>query len=213
MYQFDSSLILAHIETVRKKLGLGNGVTGIMVKLDDPERAKEVERKIENTLGEDYVAQDWISLNKSLFSALKLEKLAMFLILSLIVIVASFNISSLLMMNVNSRAREIAILKAVGAFDSFILKVFIIRGLFIGVVGTVIGEFLGISISLFGEKYRLFPLPPDVYYIDHLPFKLHISDCITAAVAAIFISILATIYPARRAARTNPVKILRMGET
>ena len=136
----------------------------------------------------------------------------MFLILTLIVIVASFNISSLLMMTVNSRAREIAILKAVGALDSFILKVFILRGLFIGLLGTVIGEIVGISISLFGEKYKLFPLPPDVYYIDHLPFKLHILDCLLAAVAAILISVSATIYPARRAAKTDPVKVLRMGE-
>ena len=213
MYQFDSSLILAHIDTVRKRFGFGDVVTGIMVKLDNPEHAKEVEKGIEEVLGEDYVAQDWISLNKSLFSALKLEKLAMFLILTLIVIVASFNISSLLMMTVNSRAREIAILKAVGAEDSFILKLFVLRGLFIGLLGTVIGEVIGISISLLGEKYKLIPLPPDVYYIDHLPFKLHISDCLLAALAAILISVLATIYPARKAAKTDPVKVLRMGES
>ncbi|ADY73448.1 protein of unknown function DUF214 [Desulfurobacterium thermolithotrophum DSM 11699] len=212
MYQFDSGLILAHIDEVRKKFGLGNIVTGIMVKLDDPENAKIVERKIEETLGNEFIAQDWISLNKSLFSALKLEKLAMFLILTLIVIVASFNISSLLMMNVNARARDIAILKTVGALDSFILKVFILQGFIIGVIGTIVGEVIGIGVSILGEKYKLIPLPPDVYYIDHLPFKLHISDCIVAAVSAILISVLATIYPARKAAKTEPVKVLRMGE-
>ncbi|WP_163327858.1 ABC transporter permease [Desulfurobacterium thermolithotrophum] len=212
MYQFDSGLILAHIDEVRKKFGLGDIVTGIMVKLDDPENAKIVERKIEETLGNEFIAQDWISLNKSLFSALKLEKLAMFLILTLIVIVASFNISSLLMMNVNARARDIAILKTVGALDSFILKIFILQGFMIGVVGTIIGETIGIGVSILGEKYKLIPLPPDVYYIDHLPFKLHISDCIITAVSAILISVLATIYPARKAAKTEPVKVLRMGE-
>ena len=213
MYQFDSSLILAHIDDVRKAFGLGDSVTGIMVKVDRLESVPLVKRKIEAVLGNEYSVQDWISLNKSLFSALKLEKLAMFLILTLVVLVASFNISSLLMMNVNNRAREIAILKAVGALDSFILKVFVLQGLFIGVIGTLIGEVLGISIALLGEKYKLIPLPPDVYYIDHLPFKLHPLDCIVAAVAAILISVLATIYPSLRAARTEPVKVLRMGES
>ena len=212
MYQFDSSLILAPIDTVRKDFGFGDSVTGIMVKVDRLENVKSVEREIEKTLGEKYVAEDWISLNKSLFSALKLEKLAMFLILTLIVIVASFNISSLLMMNVNARAREIAILKTVGALNGFIIKVFVLQGFFIGLIGTFIGEVLGIGISLIGEKYRLIPLPPDVYYIDHLPFKLHPLDCLIAAFAAILISTGATIYPAFRAARTDPVKVLRMGE-
>ena len=213
MYQFDSSLILAHIDDVRKAFGLGDSVTGIMVKVNRLESVPLVKKKIEAVLGNDYSVQDWISLNKSLFSALKLEKLAMFLILTLVVLVASFNISSLLMMNVNNRAREIAILRAMGALDSFILKVFVLQGLFIGVIGTLIGEVLGISIALLGEKYRLIPLPPDVYYIDHLPFKLHPLDCVVAAVAAILISVLATVYPSLRAARTEPVKVLRMGES
>jgi lipoprotein-releasing system permease protein len=117
------------------------------------------------------------------------------------------------MMNVNNRAREIAILKAMGALNSFILKVFVLQGLFIGVIGTVIGEVIGISVAYLGEKYKLIPLPPDVYYIDHLPFKLHLLDCAVAAVAAILISVLATIYPSLKAARTEPVKVLRMGES
>jgi len=213
MYQFDSSLILAHLEDVRKAFGFGDAVSGIMVNVDRLENVPLVKKKIEEVLGEEYSVQDWISLNKSLFSALKLEKLAMFLILTLIVLVASFNISSLLMMNVNNRAREIAILKAMGALNSFILKVFVLQGLFIGVIGTVIGEVIGISVAYLGEKYKLIPLPPDIYYIDHLPFKLHPLDCAVAAVAAILISVLATIYPSLKAARTEPVKVLRMGES
>ncbi|MEO2083248.1 MAG: ABC transporter permease [Desulfurobacteriaceae bacterium] len=213
MYQFDSSLILVHIDTVRQVFGFDDTATGIMVKVKDPERVREVEEKISKLLGDEFIVQDWISLNKNLFSALKLEKLAMFLILTLIVIVASFNISSLLMMNVNARSREIAILKAAGATDSFIIKLFVFQGLVIGVIGTIIGEVLGIAVSLLGEKYRLIPLPPDVYYLDHLPFKLHTTDCIAAAVSAVVISVLATIYPAVRAAKTEPVKVLRMGES
>jgi len=212
MYQFDSGLMLADIDTVRKAFGIGDFVTGLMVKLDDPENARSVEKKIEAVLGEKFIARDWIEMNKNLFSALKLEKLAMFLILTLIVIVASFNISSLLMMNVNYRSKEIAILKTLGSEDSLILKVFMFQGLIIGFLGTLIGEAVGISVSLLGEKYRLISLPTDVYYIDHLPFQLHASDCVIAAVAAIVISVIATIYPARRASKTEPVRILRMGE-
>ncbi len=213
MYQFDSSLILAHIDTVRKKFGFGNVVTGIMVKIDNPEKAREVEKEIEKTLGDKFTAQDWISLNKNLFSALKLEKLAMFLILTLIVIVASFNISSLLMMNVNARSKEIAILKTTGATNRFIMKIFLFQGLSIGVVGTLIGETIGIGVALLGEKLKLIPLPPDVYYLDHLPFKLHVSDCLIAAVAAVAISVVATLYPAIKASKTEPVKVLRFGES
>ncbi|WP_456455850.1 ABC transporter permease [Thermovibrio sp.] len=213
MYQFDSSLILGKLSKVKEAFGLGEGVSGIMVKVDDLKNLKEVERQIRQVLGNGYSVQDWISLNKSLFSALKLEKLAMFLILTLIVLVASFNISSLLMVNVNSRSREIAILKAMGAQNNFILKVFILQGLLVGLIGTVIGEVIGVAVSLLGEKYKLIPLPPDVYYIDHLPFKLHISDCISAAVAAVLISAVATIYPALKAAKTEPVKVLKTGES
>jgi lipoprotein-releasing system permease protein len=213
MYQFDSSLILAHLDSVKRDFGFGDLVSGIMVKVDDLKNVKLVEKEIEKTLGSNYTAQDWISLNKSLFSALKLEKLAMFLILILIVLVASFNISSLLMVNVNSKAKDIAILKTVGAFNTFVMKIFVLQGFFIGLIGTVIGEILGISISIIGEKYKLIHLPPDVYYIDHLPFRLHISDCLISAVLAILISTLATVYPAYRASKTDPVKVLRMGES
>ncbi len=213
MYQFDSSLILGKLNEVKKAFGLGEGVSGIMVKIDSLKNLKVVESQIRKVLGNSYSVQDWISLNKSLFSALKLEKLAMFLILTLIVLVASFNISSLLMVNVNNRSREIAILKAMGAQNGFILKVFVLQGLLVGLIGTAIGEVIGITVSLLGEKYKLIPLPPDVYYIDHLPFKLHLSDCIIAAVAAIIISAVATIYPALKAARTEPVKVLKIGES
>ncbi|SNR79249.1 ABC transporter permease [Desulfurobacterium atlanticum] len=210
MYQFDSALILAHIDTVEEVFGVKPA--GIMVKLDSPDNVKLAEKEIRKAVGDSFIVNDWISMNKSLFSALKLEKLAMFLILTLIVIVASFNISSLLMMNVNHKSKDIAILKTLGAKDRFILKVFMTQGFLIGVIGTIIGEIIGIGISFLGEKYKLIALPPDVYYIDHLPFKLQLSDCIIAGVAAILISVLATIYPARKAAKTDPIKVLRAGE-
>jgi lipoprotein-releasing system permease protein len=143
---------------------------------------------------------------------LKLEKLAMFLILTLIILVASFNISSLLAMNVNAKSKDIAILKAIGAKNELVLKVFVLKGLMIGVLGTLIGELIGITISVAGEHFKVIKLPPDVYYVDHLPFKLHAGDCLLAGILAILISFLASLYPSLKAVKTDPIKILRTVE-
>ncbi len=210
MYQFDSGLLLAHIGYIRKVLGFGNAVTGLMVKVDNPDVAKVTEKLIEGRLGRNYIAKDWIEMNKNLFSAMKLERLSMLLILSLIVLVASFNISSLLMVSVNARAKDIAILKTIGVTNGFIVKIFVLYGFCVGFIGTVLGEILGISISILGERYKLISLPTDVYYIDHLPFQLHASDCIVAALIAMVISVIATIYPALKAAKTEPARVLSM---
>ena len=209
MYQFDSSLILAHMKTVKRKFGFGDAVTGIMVKLTGIEHLDSVKKKIQDFLGDDFMVQDWISLNKNLFSALKLEKLAMFFILTLIVIVASFNISSLLMMNANSKSRDIAILKAMGMKDSVIVKIFLLRGLLIGGLGTLIGEVIGVAVAVAGEKYKLISLPQDVYYIDHLPFLLTPFDCVLIGVTAVLLATMASVYPAKKASKMNIVEVLR----
>ncbi len=212
MYQFDSQLILTHLKTLQSALGTAD-ITGFMVKVDDISHVKLVEESLKRKLGDSFLVTDWISMNKSLFSALKLEKLAMLLILVLIAVVASFNISSLLMMNVSAKKKDIAILKTLGAQDGLVVKIFVLQGAFIGLLGTFFGEIIGITVSLLGEHYKLIRLPPDVYYIDHLPFKLHPADCIMAAVIALSVSVVATLYPALKASKTDPVKVLREGGT
>ena len=212
MYQFDSSLVLVHLDFLQKALGLEGVLNGIMVNVGDVSNISKAEKTLKKILGPSYSVQDWISLNKNLFSSLKLEKLAMFLILTLIILVASFNISSLLAMNVNAKSKDIAILKAIGAKNELVLKVFVLKGLMIGVLGTLIGELIGITISVAGEHFKVIKLPPDVYYVDHLPFKLHAGDCLLAGILAILISFLASLYPSLKAVKTDPIKILRTVE-
>jgi lipoprotein-releasing system permease protein len=153
--------------------------------------------------------KDWMQMNKNLFSALKLEKFAMFVILILIILVASFNIISTLIMNVIEKRREIAILKTMGATDRGIMSVFMFQGLLIGVLGTFIGVSAGYLLCYMLNTYEIIKLPADVYYLSHLPVKTKMSDFLAVSVSAILISFLATIYPAWQAAKVNPVEPLR----
>jgi lipoprotein-releasing system permease protein len=152
---------------------------------------------------------DWMQMNKNLFSALKLEKFAMFVILVLIILVASFNIISNLIMNVIEKSREIAILKAIGATNKSIMAIFMIQGLFIGILGTTIGVLGGFFLSYILNTYQLIKLPADVYYLSHLPVKMNLFDFVTVSLSAITITFLATIYPAWQAAKLDPVEPLR----
>ena len=178
------------------------------IKLDEANNAKKIAEKIESSLGYPYYAKDWMNMNKNLFSALKLEKLVMFIILTLIVLVASFNIVSNLIMIVIEKAREIAIIRAMGATGRGIMFIFMIHGLIIGIVGTILGLIGGYAVCLILKVYK-FPLPPDVYYLSFLPIKMSLSDFIIVSAAAIIISFLATIYPSWRASKLAPVEPLR----
>ncbi|MEE9523327.1 MAG: FtsX-like permease family protein, partial [Thermodesulfovibrionales bacterium] len=147
--------------------------------------------------------------NRNLFAALKLEKLTMFIILTLIVLVAAFNIVSTLIMNVIEKEREIAILKTMGTTNNGIMNIFIIQGLLVGLFGTLIGLAGGYLVSYLINTYEIIKLPADVYYLSHLPVKMQPVDFIVVCLSAVFISFLATIYPARQAAKLNPVEALR----
>jgi lipoprotein-releasing system permease protein len=184
-------------------------ITGIQLRLADIYKASLVRERIQKELTFPLYAKDWMQMNRNLFSALKLEKFAMFVILILIILVASFNIVSTLIMNVMEKKREIAILKAMGATDRGIMNIFMLQGMFIGVVGTIIGVTGGYLLCYILNTYEIIKLPADVYYLSHLPVKTKFIDFVTVSLSAVIISFLATIYPAWQAAKMNPVEPLR----
>ncbi|MCL5024266.1 MAG: lipoprotein-releasing ABC transporter permease subunit [Nitrospirae bacterium] len=209
MFEYDSNLVITGLKPAQGFFDLGNSVTGIEVRLSDIYKAPEVREKIQSELGFPYHARDWMQMNKNLFSALKLEKFAMFVILVLIVLVASFNIVSTLIMNVIEKEREIAILKTMGATNGGIMAIFVFQGFIIGLIGTLIGLVSGYLLSYVLNTYELIKLPPDIYYLSHLPVKMNLSDFISVSLSAIIISFLSTIYPAWQAAKVNPIEPLR----
>jgi len=211
MYEYDGSLAYVDLEDAQKILNMKGSVTGIEVRVDDIYNARNIAKKIVSELGFPYWARDWMRMNHNLFSALKLEKTVMFIILALIVLVAAFNIASTLIMMVMGKTKDIAILKAMGAMDSSIRKIFIYKGMIIGAVGTLFGVFLGFIICKLLEKYKFIQLPGDVYYISTLPVRLEALDVFMIASAAMAICFLATLYPASQASKLNPIEAIRYG--
>ena len=217
MYEFDTKLAYVSIKSAQKFFGLGNRVSGIEVKTNDIYKVKEVGDKIRREMGFPFWTKDWMEMNRNLFSAMKLEKIAMFIILALIVLVAAFNIISTLIMVVMEKHKDIAILKSMGASSLGILKIFIIEGGVIGVVGTFFGTILGLAMALNLEKIsgsveKLFGfkfLRGDVYYIDQLPSYVDPFIVGMIVVTAILITLLATLYPAWRASKLDPAEALR----
>jgi len=211
MYEYDGSLAYIHLKDAQKILQMGDSVTGIEVRINNIYHARNISERITAALGFPYWARDWMQMNKNLFSALKLEKTVMFIILALIVLVAAFNIASTLIMIVMGKTRDIAILKAMGATDRSISKIFIFKGMIIGFVGTTLGVCLGFILCKLLEKYKFIELPGDVYYISTLPVRLEALDVFIIAVAAMVICFIATLYPARQASKLNPVEAVRYG--
>jgi lipoprotein-releasing system permease protein len=208
MYEYDAKSVYVTIPALQQFLSLGDEVTGIEVKVSDSDLTQPVVDAIAARLGAGYRVQDWKELNKSLFSALKLEQIAMFLVLTIIILVASFSIISNLIMVVVEKSREIATLKSIGASDGAIMRIFISEGLFIGVLGTAFGLAIGIAACLALKHYGL-PLNSDVYYIDRLPVAMSAPAIVAVAFAGLGISIIATIYPAYIGARMRPIDGLR----
>ncbi|MCP9452107.1 MAG: lipoprotein-releasing ABC transporter permease subunit [Nitrospira sp.] len=207
MYEYDSSLAYIELGEAQKFFNMGDTVSGIEVKVADVFRADAIARAIERELGFSHGARDWMQMNRNLFSALKLEKTMMFLLLVLITIVASFNIVSTLTMIVTEKQKEIAILKAMGATRRSIRRIFMLNGLIIGLVGTAIGIPLGYTFLWLIQTFWTFD--PTVYYISKIPVHVLAEDVLLVAGSAIMISFAATVHPANQAAKLEPVTALR----
>jgi lipoprotein-releasing system permease protein len=217
MFEYDSSLAFISIESAQKFFAMKGIVSGVEIHVDDIDHADKIAEYLQETLGFPYYARDWMKMNKNLFSALRLEKIVMFIILILIILVAAFNIVSTLFMVVMEKTKEIAILKSMGASRTSIMKIFSFQGLIIGVTGTLIGcvggftivsnlnEIVGFIESIFG----ITAFPSDVYYLNKLPSEIQYLDSFLIIIFSILICFLASLYPAWRASRLNPVDGLR----
>jgi lipoprotein-releasing system permease protein len=209
MYEYDMYLTLASIETVQQVLNQSGVVSGIGVRIDQAIHAPELQKTLRKQLGYPYWITSWMDMNSNLFAALKLEKMTMFIILTLIVLVACFNIIATLLMLVVGKTKEIGILKSIGASQASVRRVFTLAGLMIGTAGIALGMLAGTAICLALKKYQFVKLPADIYYIDHLPVLLKWNDIASVLLAALVITWAACVYPAWVAARMQPAKALR----
>lgn len=217
MFEYDSTLAYVSLGQAQSFFDLGDTVTGIQLKVADVYHTGELSRVINREMGSGFYARDWMQMNKNILFALKTEKIVMFIILTLIVLVAAFGIASTLFMVVMEKTRDIAILKSMGATGSSIMKIFVLEGLIIGIIGTILGVASGLLVALnlepiinviqrvTGQNF----FSKDIYYLDHFPSLVVRSDVILISVTAILISFLATLYPAWQASRMLPAEALR----
>lgn len=217
MFEYDSALALMHLADAQKLFRMRGTVSGVQLKINDMDRALGVARELAVDLGGGFVIEDWTRRHGNLFKAVRTEKIMMFLILCLILTVAAFNLISTLVVTVTQKQADIAILRTMGASPATIMRIFMVQGSLIGWIGTAIGLVIGVLVAINIE--RVVPLiekilgfeamPADVYYINKLPSQLEISDVATVAAVSVLFALLATIYPAWRAARTKPAEALR----
>ncbi|HSQ76785.1 MAG TPA: ABC transporter permease [Bacteroidota bacterium] len=206
---YDGHYAFVSLETARKLFQLDNEVSGIDVRLTSIERAERVKEALQATLGPSYRVSSWYDLHKDLYSVMQIERWTAYIILCMIVCVATFNVLGSLTMGVIEKRRDIGILKAIGATRRSILKIFMVEGILVGTIGTLLGSVLGLLVCYVQIRYQVFPLDPTVYIIPAIPVEVRWTDFVVVSGASMLLSILASLYPASRAARLTPVQAIR----
>lgn len=209
MYEYDTTLAYVDLDVADEMFSFEGGVSGIAITTLNFDKAKKYAENLQEKLSYPYRARSWIDMNKNLFSALKLEKLMMFIILALIIIVASFNIISNILLLSVEKAKEIGILSAMGFKKLSISKIFFYEGFIVGTIGTLLGLFLGILISYGLKNFEIFKLPQGVYYVDRLPVMIIPADICLVALCAFIITIISGLYPAYQVAKLEPLEAIR----
>ena len=210
MFEYDSSLGFVTLGASRDVLGLPeNYLSGVELTVDDVYKADKISTLVSTELGSPFYVRSWMEMNANLFAALKLEKIGMFILLAMVVLIGSFSIVTTLVMLVMEKTRDIAIMMSMGATSGMIRRIFMFQGTIIGVIGTLLGYALGLSLGWLLKRYQFIKLPENVYTLDHLPIIISLSDVLIIGASAMLLCFLATLYPARQASRLQPAEALR----
>ena len=209
MYEYDATFAYIYLHDAQQLFEIPGRISGIDIRVDDINNVKEIGKDLRSNIDNNLGVYDWMVMNKNLFSALKLEKLVMGIILTLIILVAVFNVLSSLIMMVMRKRKDIGIIRTLGVSQRGVMRIFIYQGMIIGAVGTFLGAIIGIAIPLLQKKYHLIKLSGEVYYIDYIPVELKLLDIGLIVVISLLLSFISTIYPARQAAKMDPVDAVR----
>jgi len=209
MFDFDATLAYTNLEAAQELMGLGDAVTGIELRIQNFYEADKIADRIADDIGFPYYTLSWVEMNKNLFAWMTLEKWGLFLLLTLIIAVAAFNIASTLIMVVMEKTPQIGILRAMGATASRIRRIFFLQGFFVGMLGMVLGYIVGFTLAFIQNKWDIISLPADVYSISSLPMEMHTADFIAIGIIALLVTVLSSIYPAWRASRETPIDAIR----
>jgi len=206
---YDANYAFVSLHSARRLFNLGENITGVELRLHNFRQSEPVKRDIQQQLGDNYRVQTWYDLHRDLYSVMEIERWGAYIILSLIIAVATFNILGSLTMTVIEKTRDIGVLKALGATRKEVIRIYLFEGILVGIIGSVLGSFIGYVVCYLQIQYHLFPLDPTVYIIPALPVEIRLLDFVTVGGAALLLSSLAALYPARRAARVLPAQAIR----